>query len=103
MTPESDLSTDWEALTHTWDGDVVARERPYGASVLVWRKPEGARQWLILHRKHHGADYEGEWAWTPPSGARRPGEPLDRCAQRELCEETGLTLRLERTELGSLD
>ena len=35
-------------------------------------------------------EYEGDWAWTPPSGARHPGEPIDGCAARELFEEAGL-------------
>jgi 8-oxo-dGTP pyrophosphatase MutT (NUDIX family) len=41
-----------------------------------------------------GAGFEGDWAWTPPSGARLPGETPDEAAKRELHEETGLTLPL---------
>jgi 8-oxo-dGTP pyrophosphatase MutT (NUDIX family) len=37
-------------------------------------------------------DYEGEWAWTPPSGKREGGETAAECARRELLEETGLDL-----------
>jgi len=37
-------------------------------------------------------DYEGDWAWTPPSGARLPGEAIEACAQRELLEEAGLSV-----------
>jgi 8-oxo-dGTP pyrophosphatase MutT (NUDIX family) len=79
----------------TWDGLPVARERPYACSVVVWRKAETGREFLLLHRlAPGGADYEGEWAWTPPSGARQPGEEPDAAAARELEEETGLTLPL---------
>jgi 8-oxo-dGTP pyrophosphatase MutT (NUDIX family) len=79
----------------TWDGLPVARERPYACSVVVWRKAETGREFLLLHRlAPGGTDYEGEWAWTPPSGARQPGEEPDAAAARELEEETGLTLPL---------
>jgi 8-oxo-dGTP pyrophosphatase MutT (NUDIX family) len=66
---------------------------PYGASIVVWRELDGSRQFLLLHRAHEGADYEGDWAWTPPAGARLPGEVLEDCIRRELREETGLELR----------
>jgi 8-oxo-dGTP pyrophosphatase MutT (NUDIX family) len=79
----------------TWDGLPVARESPYACSVVVWREAETGREFLLLHRlAPGGADYEGEWAWTPPSGARQPGEEPDAAAARELEEETGLTLPL---------
>jgi 8-oxo-dGTP pyrophosphatase MutT (NUDIX family) len=76
----------------TWDGREVAGEPPFGATVAVWRERDGVREWLVLHRAHHGRDYEGDWAWTPPSGARYPGETIHACARRELVEETGLAL-----------
>ena len=78
---------------YTWDGVPVAQDQPYGAAVVV-RRPgaqTGTREYLILHRAHHGPDYEGDWAWTPPSGSRQPGESVARAALRELAEETGLT------------
>lgn len=40
-------------------------------------------------------DYEGDWAWTPPAGARQPGERAASAATRELKEETGLALPLK--------
>jgi 8-oxo-dGTP pyrophosphatase MutT (NUDIX family) len=55
----------------------------------------------MLHRAHHGPEYEGDWAWTPPAGARLPGEPIDACARRELLEETGLVRDLTPTECGT--
>lgn len=79
----------------TWDGLPVAREPPYAACVVVWREGADGRELLILHRlAPGGAGYEGDWAWTPPSGARQPGEPPGAAARRELREETGLALPL---------
>jgi 8-oxo-dGTP pyrophosphatase MutT (NUDIX family) len=57
--------------------------------VVVSKSPEGWR-YLILHRAHHGPEFDGEWAWTPPAGARLPGEDVAACAARELEEESGL-------------
>ena len=75
----------------TWDGEPISRERPHGATiVLASRAPEGWR-YLLLHRAHHGPGWDGDWAWTPPSGARKPGESVTEGAVRELLEETGLT------------
>jgi 8-oxo-dGTP pyrophosphatase MutT (NUDIX family) len=76
----------------TWDDRPVSRERPYGATIVVRRGDEV----LLLHRAHEGPAYDGDWAWTPPSGARLPGESVDECARRELREETGLELDLRR-------
>jgi 8-oxo-dGTP pyrophosphatase MutT (NUDIX family) len=87
----------------TWDGHPVSEEPPHGAMIVVYRCREGATEFLLLHRRHHGPDYEGDWAWTPPSGARYPGEPIDRCARRELEEETQLRLPLQRAASGSAD
>ena len=80
----------------TWDGLPVSEEKPYGITAVVFRRVCGTEV-LMLHRAHRGSDYEGEWAWTPPAGARLPGEPVDACARRELREETGLELPMEPT------
>jgi predicted metal-dependent hydrolase len=75
-------------------------EKPYGCSVIVWRTGEDGREYLILHRQTaRGPEYEGDWAWTPPSGAREPGEPPDATAKRELREETGLELPITPSAL----
>jgi len=82
-------------LTTTWDGLPVAPDPPYACAVVVWRDVPSGREFLLLHRHAPGgADYEGEWAWTPPSGARQPGEEPDAAAARELAEEIGLRLPL---------
>ena len=87
----------------TWDGLPVSQEPPYGCSIVVFRRHGDEIQLLMLHRRHNGADYEGDWAWTSPSGARLPGELVDACARRELAEETGLALPLHATDCGGPD
>jgi 8-oxo-dGTP pyrophosphatase MutT (NUDIX family) len=84
----------------TWDGLPISREAPYGASIVVYRKGERGSEFLLLHRAHQGAAYQGDWAWTPPSGSRLPNEPVDECARRELWEETGLTVPIQAIEYG---
>jgi 8-oxo-dGTP pyrophosphatase MutT (NUDIX family) len=80
----------------TWDGLPVSGEKPSGSCVVVWRHGAREREFLLLHRRHAGGPgYEGDWAWTPPSGARLPGEGLLDAARRELVEETGLDIPFE--------
>jgi 8-oxo-dGTP pyrophosphatase MutT (NUDIX family) len=74
----------------TWDGEPISRERPHGATIVVASRARDGWRYLLLHRAHHGPDYDGDWAWTPPSGSRKPGEEVTACAIRELHEETGL-------------
>jgi ADP-ribose pyrophosphatase YjhB (NUDIX family) len=87
----------------TYDGLAITRDPPFGASVVVYRRGEASIEFLLLHRAHQGPDYEGDWAWTPPAGARWPGEHPDDGARRELKEETGLALPLQRTAHGTAD
>jgi 8-oxo-dGTP pyrophosphatase MutT (NUDIX family) len=87
----------------TWDGLPISAEPPFGASVVVFRAGQDQLEVLMLHRAHLGPEYAGDWAWTPPAGARMPGEPIEDCARRELREETGLDLTLEPTACGTPD
>jgi len=80
----------------TWDGLPVARQPPYACCVVVSREAAEGREFLVLHRAHEGPDYAGDWAWTPPSGARQPEEDPDAAAARELHEETRLELPFTR-------
>jgi 8-oxo-dGTP pyrophosphatase MutT (NUDIX family) len=82
----------------TWDGLPVAREPPHACCVVVWRAGTAEREFLVLHRAHFDPDFAGDWAWTPPSGARQPAEEPDDAAARELHEETGLELPLARID-----
>jgi SAM-dependent methyltransferase/8-oxo-dGTP pyrophosphatase MutT (NUDIX family) len=81
----------------TYDGEPIAEDPPFGASVVVWRRAGAGIELLVLHRAHDGPGYEGDWAWTPPAGARKPGEDLHACARRELKEETGLEAPIRPT------
>jgi aminoglycoside 6'-N-acetyltransferase len=76
----------------TWDGLPIAEDHPRGCTVVVRRHRSGRdAELLVLHRAGQGPDYEGDWAWTAPAGARRPGEPVLTAALRELAEEAGIT------------
>src|SRR5919199_5477595 len=94
-----------DVVERTWDGLPVAREKPWVVAVVVWRHaPErDGREYLVLHRHHEGAEYAGDWAWTPPAGARQPGEAAEAAARRELREEVGLALPLTAIPSGSDD
>jgi 8-oxo-dGTP pyrophosphatase MutT (NUDIX family) len=86
----------------TWDGVPIADENPRGCSAIVWRGSPRRPEFLILHRRAAGpADFEGDWAWTPPAGSRQPGEDISQTVVRELREETGLELTCELTTLGT--
>jgi 8-oxo-dGTP pyrophosphatase MutT (NUDIX family) len=75
----------------TWDGLPIAAENPTAVAIVTWRRGSEGPEFLLLHRLAPGGpDYEGDWAWTPPAGARLPGERPDAAATRELREETGL-------------
>ena len=87
----------------TWDGKLIAEDAPFGATIVVYRERAGKFEFLLLHRNHEGPDYEGDWAWTPPSGARYPGESIEQCAQRELTEEVGLDLELNNVPDNSVE
>ncbi len=98
MEPERDVKgvlampQEEEDTTRTWDGLPIAQTPPFGASIVVYRLAEDRLELLVLHRSQKA--FDEEWAWTPPSGARQPGETIDDCAMRELLEEAGRTLPL---------
>jgi 8-oxo-dGTP pyrophosphatase MutT (NUDIX family) len=71
--------------------------------IVIYRCRAGVAEFLLLHRRHHGPDHEGDWAWAPPSGARYPGEAIERCAARELEEETQLCLALQPATGGTVE
>ena len=82
-------------MSFTWDGLPVAQDSPTAVAIVVWRQGGQGREFLLLHRMAPGGpEYEGDWAWTPPAGARQPGEPPDEAASRELQEETTLSLQI---------
>lgn len=90
-------------LPHPGRDRIRAGDSPFGTTVVVYRRLPAA-QVLLLHRAHEGPDYEGDWAWTPPAGARFPAEPPDDCAARELSEETGIEAQPTRlSDCGSTE
>ncbi|HET7580144.1 MAG TPA: NUDIX domain-containing protein [Bacillales bacterium] len=85
----------------TWDGLPISKEKPYGTAIVVFKRIADEILFLILHRGHVGGEnYDGDWAWGPPAGARLPGEPVEACMKRELAEETGLELKAALTDAG---
>jgi ADP-ribose pyrophosphatase YjhB (NUDIX family) len=73
---------------------------PLGVAVDVWRRSEASLEFLILHRALWGPEFEGDWAWSTPGGGLEPGESPAAAAERELLEETGLSLELVATDCG---
>jgi 8-oxo-dGTP pyrophosphatase MutT (NUDIX family)/RimJ/RimL family protein N-acetyltransferase len=78
-------------LQRTWDGLEVAADHPQGSTVVVRRHRDSEVEYLLLHRNVNGPEFEGDWAWTSPAGARQPGEAVYPAALRELLEEAGIT------------
>jgi len=74
----------------TWDGLEIAADHPHGSTIVVRRHRSERAEFLLLHRNARGADYDGDWAWTSPAGARQPEEAVYPAALRELAEEAGI-------------
>lgn len=55
---------------------------------------EDSRLLLIRHTEHTGRSY-----WLLPGGGREPGESEEACVHREMMEETGLEVAVERLVL----
>ncbi len=56
----------------------------------MYRYVEGIAQLVVGRRKRERDAY----TWTLPKGTPNPGETLEETALREVCEETGLTVRI---------
>jgi len=59
------------------------------AIALVWQNGR-----LLVTRRRAGTHLAGLWEF--PGGKLLPGESIERCAEREVAEETGVSCRAER-------
>lgn len=60
------------------------------AGGIVYRFAETTPQLVVGRRKRERDSH----TWTLPKGTPNPGETLEETALREVCEETGLTVRI---------
>ncbi len=63
------------------------RHTRYQAAIM-----RGSLLLLIRHEEHHN----GRTYWLLPGGGREDGESEEECVRREMREETGLEVRIER-------
>jgi 8-oxo-dGTP diphosphatase len=68
-------------------GGVVWRWRAVGTATDAHADADAEVEVLLVHRPKYDD-------WTLPKGKREPGESDERCAWREVFEETGLRCRL---------
>jgi 8-oxo-dGTP pyrophosphatase MutT (NUDIX family) len=60
------------------------------AGGIVYRYRNAVPELVVGRRKRERDSY----TWTLPKGTPNPGETLEETALREVCEETGLTVRI---------
>jgi 8-oxo-dGTP pyrophosphatase MutT (NUDIX family) len=60
------------------------------AGGIVYRFQDSIPQLVVGRRKRERDSH----TWTLPKGTPNPGESLEQTALREVCEETGLTVRI---------
>lgn len=39
-------------ITETWDGLPITKEKPYGITIVTFRRDESLTEYLVLHRVH---------------------------------------------------
>lgn len=74
--------------------DELIEERAISAGGVIIRKIDGVYETVLVGRKFDGA-------WLLPKGTPNQHEPLERTAQREVSEETGLEVRI-RAPVGTI-
>jgi ADP-ribose pyrophosphatase len=72
------------------EGTLEMVRHPGAAAVVPFLDPPGHPdpRILMIRQFRHAAD---GWMWEIPAGTLEPGEPVERCAERELREEAGCT------------
>ncbi len=74
--------------------------KPHSAGILLFRKSAGRVEVLLVHPGGPLWAKKDEHAWTIPKGEIDIDEPPMAAAQRELKEETGITVAGELLPLG---
>jgi 8-oxo-dGTP pyrophosphatase MutT (NUDIX family) len=64
-------------------------ERAVSAGGVVWRRRDGEVEVLLCGRREDGL-------WALPKGTPEPGESMEQAALREVREETGVAVEIER-------
>ena len=82
-----DLGVESVRLPNGQDLDLAIVRHP-GACAIVALDRDGAI--MLLKQYRHAI---GQYLWEIPAGCREPGESAERCAQRELLEEAGVTAK----------
>ena len=74
------------------EGTLEMVRHPGAAAVVPFLDPPGDPDPRILMIRQFRYAADG-WMWEVPAGTLEPGEPVERCAERELREEAGCTAR----------